>query len=234
MNDRNRLHLLMMSHQFDTIQEEISILDKTYTINRIGDIDKLFDALLAKGSDHADVLDEKIPYWAELWPSAIAMSQYLLENKDLLQGKSIIEIGSGLGLPSIVAGEFASKIVCTDYIQESLDFAKANYLLNYPTDEKIIFDILDWRNIVDVQTKYDIIIASDVAYERKAIADLENCLMQLAHENSLVILSEPNRDMAVEFLARLKKENKIKEAKEYIIPLRGINSKVMVYRLQLK
>ena len=224
----------MMSHQFDTIQEEITILNKKYIINRIGDIDKLFDALLAKGSDHADVIDEKIPYWAELWPSAIAMSQYLIENSDLIHGKSIIEIGSGLGLPSIVASEFAAEIICTDYIQESLDFAKTNYLLNYPTDEKIKFEILDWRNMCDIHAKYDIIIASDVAYERKAIADLENCLIQLAHENTLVFLSEPNRDMAVEFLARLKKEQKIKAAKEFIIPLRGINSKVMVYQLKLK
>ena len=232
MDYRNQLFLYTMSNQFEVIHETITINDKHYKINRIGNIDQLFDALLAKGSDHEDVLDEKIPYWAELWPSAIAMSQYLIENKVLLQGKSIIEIGSGLGLPSIVASEFASDIVCTDYIQESLDFAKTNYLLNHSNDDKIKFEILDWRNSESTNQKYDMVIASDVAYERKAFDDLEKCIHRLSHENTIVLLSEPNRHMAVDFLASLKNQQKIKHEKEYEIIHKGIKNKVMVYEIR--
>ncbi len=223
----------MMSNQFDIIQEIITISNKQYKINRIGDIDLLFDALIAKGSEHEDVKDEKIPYWAELWPSAIAMSQYLIENNDLLIGKSIIEIGSGLGLPSIVVGEFANNILCTDYIQESLDFAKTNYLLNHSNDDNIKFEILDWRKSESTNKKYDVVIASDVAYERKAFDDLEKCIHHLSHENTIVLLSEPNRHMAVDFLASLKNQQKIKHSKEYEITQKGIKNKIVVYEIRL-
>ncbi|MEI6310689.1 MAG: methyltransferase domain-containing protein [Bacteroidota bacterium] len=222
-----------MSQQFDTIHEQLEIVGNSYKINRIGDIDKLFDALLAKGSAHADVLDEKIPYWAELWPSAIAMSTFLLENIDLIRGKSILEIGCGLGLPTIVAGNYAASIRCTDYIVEAIQFAKENYLLNHTALNQVEFNLLDWRESIPTTEKYDIIIASDVAYERKAFDDLEACILAYSHADSIVLLSEPNRHMAVDFLARLKKEGKIKSVKSYAIPLRGLVSKVELYILQM-
>lgn len=223
----------MMSQQFDSIQEQLVIAGNSYKINRIGDIDKLFDALLAKGNDHADVLDEKIPYWAELWPSAIAMSTFLLENTELFRGKSILEIGCGLGLPTLVAGEYAASIRCTDYMEEAIQFAKENYLLNHASLGPVQFELLDWRENVTSTEKYDIIIASDVAYERKAFDDLEACIRAYSHADTIVLLSEPNRYMAVDFLARLKKEGKIKSEKSYAIPLRGMVSKVEVYTLQM-
>lgn len=223
----------MMGSQFDTIKETIVIAGNSYFINRIGDIDKLFDAFLAKGNAHADVQDEKIPYWAELWPSAIAMSQYILEHSSMLKGKKIIEIGAGLGLPSIVASKFAASVLCTDYIPESIDFAQANFKLNQIPDDVYTCEILDWRDCSHFTEKYDIIIASDVAYDRAAMEDLEKCIRHLSHSNTISLLSEPNRHMAVEFVKQLQENKNISATQEYMISLRNANSKVFVHEMKL-
>lgn len=211
--------------------ETLIIENQSYTIQRLGDIDTLFEELLAKGENHADVKAEKIPYWADLWASSVAMSQFLLQNNDSLLGKNVIEIGAGLGLPSIVAAAFAQSVTVTDYVQEALDFSQKNFVLNQVLTENVQFHLLDWRNLSDISQKYDVIIASDVAYERKAFDDLKKCLAILSHEKSLILLSEPNRSIAQPFLAQLHTENRIKRTEICEILLRGEVSRVNVYEL---
>jgi predicted nicotinamide N-methyase len=200
--------------------ETLIIENQSYTIQRLGDIDTLFEELLAKGENHADVKAEKIPYWADLWASSVAMSQFLLQNKDLLLGKNVIEIGAGLGLPSIVAAPFAQRVTVTDYVQEALDFSQKNFALNQVLTENVQFHLLDWRNLSGITQKYDVIIASDVAYERKAFDDLEKCLAILSHADSIILLSEPNRS-----------QNRIQKTAVFEILLRGEVSKVNVYEI---
>ena len=107
----------------------------------------MFEALVNKGSDHPDVLDERIPYWADLWASAIGLSHYLVDNQYLIKDKNVFEIGCGLGLPAIVAGKLgAAATTLSDYLQEALDFAKLNWEKNLPL-KNVEFSLLDWRNI---------------------------------------------------------------------------------------
>ena len=66
---------------FNTENLTLSIAHLKVHLTVITNLDELFDALIEKGSDHEDVQDERIPYWAELWASAIGMSEYLVENQ---------------------------------------------------------------------------------------------------------------------------------------------------------
>ena len=43
------------------------------------------------------------PYWARPWPSALALGRYLLDNPHHAQGRSVCEVGAGLGIASITA-----------------------------------------------------------------------------------------------------------------------------------
>ena len=100
-------------------------IDFTIDLTVINNLDALFEALVNKGSDHPDVVDERIPYWADLWASAIGLSHYLVDNQNIVKDKNVFEIGCGLGLPAIVAGKLgAASTTLTDYLQEALDFIK--------------------------------------------------------------------------------------------------------------
>lgn len=55
------------------------------------------------------------PFWARPWPSGIALASYILENPHLVAGKRILELGAGVGLPSLAAALCgATEVVVTD------------------------------------------------------------------------------------------------------------------------
>ena len=47
--------------------------------------------------------EDRDPYWARPWPSAVALAAALLERPPLVAGRSVADLGSGLGLAGIAA-----------------------------------------------------------------------------------------------------------------------------------
>ena len=56
---------------FPLSHELITLAGHDFSMARVADIDALFAQLLNQPSTHPDVTDERIPYWAEIWPAAI-------------------------------------------------------------------------------------------------------------------------------------------------------------------
>lgn len=46
---------------------------------------------------------DRDPYWCRVWPSALALARLILQNPKLVAGKSVCDIGAGLGLTGIAA-----------------------------------------------------------------------------------------------------------------------------------
>ncbi len=185
---------------YKTITEDINISGIEIHLLRIVNVDELYENLVSKGEDHDDVKDERIPYWSDLWPSAIALSEHIVKSKLITNESTVHEFGCGLGLPGVVAGKLGADVLFTDYLQEALDFAKQNWELNTNNDAK--FQLMDWRN-PDRNLKADVLLASDVAYEKKSFEFLPHAFKTLVKPNGKIIVSEPNRLYAQEFFKSL-------------------------------
>jgi predicted nicotinamide N-methyase len=198
------------------------------SVAQIADPDKLFDQLLAKNADDENLADERIPYWAELWPSAIALSQFLAANPSLVKGKDVLEIGCGPALPSIVAAMSGGNVEVTDYLPEALNLAQHNLQLNSITSART--SLLDWRN--PGNRKADVVLASDVAYESRSFEPLIKALRSLTRPGGRIILSEPNRKFSSIFFDTLKREGFT--LSQQIIPVEkdGLKYRVSVYSLE--
>jgi predicted nicotinamide N-methyase len=181
---------------FPTGTETLVFGSDSYVITHVTDAEGLFERLLSLPADDPAVKDEQIPYWAELWPSAIALGEFLSENTALTFGKNICEIGCGLGLPGIVAGKSASQVILSDYLPEPLWLAAHNWKQNHskPCETRL----LDWRTDTPA-VPFDLVLASDVAYERRMFEPLLNALKRLIAPGGTVILSEPDRHFARDF-----------------------------------
>jgi predicted nicotinamide N-methyase len=230
--------------QFKT--EQIALNFKTLTIDLtvIENLDELFEALVNKGTDHPDVVDERIPYWADLWASAIGLSRYLVDNQTFVKGKEVLEIGCGLGLPAIVAGKLgAGYMIATDYLPEALDFAKLNWQQNLPL-ENVEFTVLDWRNIPQnfpnrservgeeaPQYKADILLAADVAYEKRAFEPLLNAFQRLVKPDGKILIAEPNRFISKDFFENLTNQGFEVEKTTLEVERRGHAFTVNVFEL---
>lgn len=65
--------------------------------------------------ERADLWPYSDPYWAIYWPGGQALSRYLLDNPDVVRGKSVLDLGSGCGATAIAAKmSGASKILAND------------------------------------------------------------------------------------------------------------------------
>lgn len=199
-------------------------------IAQIKDPESLFDELLRKSKDHPDVINENIPYWGELWPSAIGLSQFITENASLIADKNIIEIGCGLGLPGIVASLLGGNVILTDYLPAALNFAEYNWKLNFASTPDL--RLLDWRNIENVSPS-DVLLASDIAYESKSFVPIILALKSLVKKDGIILLSEPNRIFAKKFINELQDHFSFSQEIK-IIEKDGIKNKISVYCLKKK
>lgn len=209
---------------------ELSISDKKYSFIQISNIDEVFDQLI--DSDYGnDEIDDLIPYWTELWPSAIGLSKFIIDHNDLITDKKVIEIGCGLGLPSIVAASYSSNILATDLLNDAIIFASKNAKIN-KLDSRINFKLLDWRN-PDAAQKYEIVLASDVAYEQRFFEDLPGALFHLMTDDGVAILSEPGRKFTEPFIDMLNKKFHVSNHK-YLIEWRSVKNEIGIYVMKKK
>ena len=216
---------------FKTSDKKLTIGTFDIRLTVIENIDELYDALIQKGEDHEDVQDERIPYWADLWASALAMSRYLVDNQLITFETTVLEIGCGLGLPSIVAGLMGAKqVTMSDYLDDAMTFAEQNWQQNV-SDKKVIFKKMDWRT-PDPSVSADLLLASDVAYEQRAFEPLLKAFKTLLKPNGTILITEPNRPISKDFFLSLNTEGYVVKHQQVGIKHRGHYFTINLYELK--
>lgn len=177
---------------------EFVFRDTKLSIDRVANLDELVDQV----SDDEFNKDERLPYWAELWPSAIGLSRFIIKNPDLFNSKNILELGCGLGLTSLVLmQQNPALLLCTDYENDALKLTRRNFIKN---NLKLpYFEQIDWRNPL-LDTRYELIIASDILYENRFFQPLQKLFRNYLQANGQIIVAEPNRSVAIPFFDVLK------------------------------
>ena len=66
------------------------------------------------------------PYWAKIWASADALVQFLREEPAWIQNKIVLEIGAGIGIPSLSIAAQTDKIVISDYAPDAVGLLQKN------------------------------------------------------------------------------------------------------------
>lgn len=165
------------------------------------------------------------PFWARIWPAAKALGTYLIDKQQLLHNKSVLEVGAGLGLPSIIASKFASEVICTDLFSEGLSICKKNAELN--GIQNLSIQVFDW-NITEIPDT-DIIIASDISYDPNQFERLEKLLRIWVDAGKTIVLSLPQRFQSVPFVLAI--ESLIQDRKEFAIIEDDRDVIVSVFRL---
>ena len=141
---------------------------------RVGDVELELlrpaapDALIDEGA-FAD--DEFLPYWAELWPAATALAQALPD----VSGLRVVELGCGLGLPSLVAAARGADVTATDWAADAIELLRENAARN---GLQLRAERWDWRE--PRAEHYDLALAADVLYERRNVEPLVARFRELA------------------------------------------------------
>ena len=62
--------------------------------------------------------EEFLPYWAELWPSGLALARHVAARE--LRGLRVLELGCGLGLPALAAALRGADVLATDWAEDAI------------------------------------------------------------------------------------------------------------------
>ena len=125
-------------HRYDTTDVTLAIQHRSVHMTKIADL----DVLLEEVDPVTFAEDERLPYWAELWPSSVALAHYTAQCLDM-SGQRVLELGCGLGLVGVVAALQGARVLCTDYEPDALAFARHNARCN--ASRGIRFRLVDWR-----------------------------------------------------------------------------------------
>ncbi|OMO52014.1 Nicotinamide N-methyltransferase-like protein [Corchorus capsularis] len=140
-----------------------------------------------------------------MWDSGVVLGKFLEHAVDLgmlvLQGKKVIELGSGCGLVGCIAALLGAEVVLTD-LPDRLRLLKKNVETNLRLGIRGSAAVreLTWGDDPDpdlIEPPPDYVLGSDVIYSEEAVVDLLDTLLQLCGTQTTVILSGELRNDTV-------------------------------------
>jgi predicted nicotinamide N-methyase len=177
----------------DLVEESVPLRGAALSVLRPRDAEALLD-------DHAFEHEEYLPYWAELWPSGVALARRLARRS--LRGARVLELGCGLGLPSLAAALAGGRVLATDWSPQAIALLEDNAARNGAVLETAL---VDWARpaLVVERAPWDLVLAADVLYERRNVAPLLDLLPRLLGERGELWLADPGRAPLEDFMAGL-------------------------------
>jgi ETFB lysine methyltransferase len=140
--------------------------------------------------------DERLPYWADLWPSARILAEELAVMR--LSGQRVLELGCGLGVVAIGAVWGGADVTATDYYEEATLFAGLNVM--DATGRPITTRMVNWVEMPPDLGKFDVVLASDVLYEHRYASLVANAIATTLVRGGEAIVADPGRIALQEFL----------------------------------
>jgi predicted nicotinamide N-methyase len=139
--------------------------------------------------------DERIPYWANVWESAIVLAEEIAAIDGT--GLTLLELGCGLGLPSLVAARAGFDVTATDYESAALEGVRFNAARN--ALPAVTTRELDWRHPPADLGHYDRVVAADVLYESHHPAALAAVIAATLAPGGQALVADPCRQKAAGF-----------------------------------
>lgn len=194
------------------VEEEVEIGGLRLTVVHPSDPDELID-------EEAFEHEEFLPYWAELWPSALALGR-VLERREL-GGLRVLELGCGLAVPSIVAALRGAEVLATDWAPDAIGFAHRNAEVN---GARVEIELAAWADVkrLEVRGPWQLVLASDVLYERRNVELLIDVLSRLGAAETL--LADPGRPALAAFLDGARARWHVEELRDAELPRGGVYS----------
>jgi ETFB lysine methyltransferase len=142
---------------------------RTWFLQRAWDM----DALWASFNEEDFGPDERMPYWAELWPASVLLGEWILAHPEALRGSWCLDLGCGLGLVSVIASAVGARVAAVDYEWPAVYCARqamrANRVDFHPVQ-------MDWRVPSFRAGSFPVIFGGDILYEERFVEPVAGLL----------------------------------------------------------
>lgn len=167
------------------------------------------------------------PYWAKVWASADALVQFLREEPAWIQNKIVLEIGAGIGIPSLSIAAQTDKIVISDYAPDAVALLQKN--IEHLKLNNASAACIDWNRISE-DVIADTILLSDTNYEPAVHENLTFLVEKFINKGSTILLATPNRLASTPFIERISKY--MYRSKQYRLTENSVSKEIIVMVLK--
>lgn len=178
-----------LTQRFRTVTRALRIAERDVELLSPANADDLI-------SEDDYVADERLPYWADLWPSAQILANEVAIMR--LSGQRVLELGCGLGVVALGAAMAGAEVTATDYYEDALLFAALNVAT--ATGRTITTRMVNWVAMPEDLGKYDVVLASDVLYEHRYASMVADAIAKTLVRGGEAIVADPGRIALDEFL----------------------------------
>lgn len=190
--------LARIRREFEAVEEEVPVGRQRLRFTRVRDPDAVLDAVCQQETDRQRGIPPKrtlrMPYWAAVWESALALANYLAERdvKEPLKDRRVLDLGCGMGMAGAAMALLGARVTLADIETACLLFARLNTL---PWKDRCRVTPCDWQTD-DLGERYDVIVGADVLYEVEQWPFIEKFLRQHLTPAGVAIIGEPGRPKA--------------------------------------
>lgn len=138
------------------------------------------------------------PLFGNLWPAGQELARLMAVG--VYPGLRILEVGCGIGLPSLVLNHRGLDITASDHHPSAQGFLDINSALN--DDARIPFERANWTE-TSALGEFDLIIGADLLYDPHQIDALAEFLRRHCRAGGGVIIVDPGRKMRGRFCSRM-------------------------------
>ena len=130
------------------------------------------------------------PFWAFCWPGGQALARHIIDNPDIVRGKSVLEFAAGGAVSGIAAARAgAASVTANDIDPIAVAAAQINAKLNGVTLTPSTGNLLESIS----PTAFDVILAGDIFYEQSPAVEIESFLRREAARGAIVLIGDPGR-----------------------------------------
>jgi predicted nicotinamide N-methyase len=180
-----------LAHRFVLAEQDVRVGDHLVSLLKPRNPDDLI-------SEADFVRDERLPYWADLWPSSIVLANHVAQERGA--GRSLLELGCGLGLVTVAAMLAGYDVLSTDYYEDALLFAAENARRTIGSAPAV--RMVNWRGLPDDLGTYERLLAADVLYEGEYGPLVAEVLARVLAPSGRATIADPGRVAAAEFVSR--------------------------------
>lgn len=128
------------------------------------------------------------PFWAFAWAGGQGLARHVLEQPELVAGRTVLDFATGSGLVAIAAAKAcASRVVASDIDS----FAGAATRLNASANAVAVE--FTCEDLIGCDAGWDTVLAGDVFYDRALADRLVPWLEALARRGADVLVGDPGR-----------------------------------------
>jgi predicted nicotinamide N-methyase len=177
--------------------------EKLFVLEVIRDLDEAIDQICDAMTEEEKLdpfAEDLCPYFGVLWPAAEGLASFLADHPALVKDQKVLELGAGLGLPSMVATYLGGRVLTTDFHPQAQEFFLRNCRHSVLKGE---YQRLNWRESREEIGEFDLVMGSDVLYESKHPREIVAGLSRFLKPNGKILLSDPGRAYLKSFVSAM-------------------------------